>query len=470
MKVPARIPAAASLVGAPDRVVFKTHCRDVALSLLFALGLGACGSGGGSPVPMTYTIGGTIAGLSGTVVLQNNGGDDLTRSADGGFAFAIRANNGSNYSVTVRTQPVGKTCNVSNGSGTISNANVTSVRVNCAQSPPPYPPSSFITGITWAAASSIVRLAAGSDNWPTTWADDGDLYTAYGDGFGFTTPQVLSKLSLGLGKISGGPDAAIGTNIRSATGEQLGDGKSGKKPSGMLMVDGTLYMWARNANLDGTGCQLAWSQDHAVTWTWSSWKFNELGYCAFLEFGQNYAGARDQYVYIYSPDSASAYIAADRMILARVLKSAISDRNAYEFLVGLDGNGAPLWTTQIGQRGAVFTQSKLCLRSGISYNAALGRYLWWQQLPVNGSDTRFSGGFGIYDAPEPWGPWTTVYYTEQWDVGPGERGSFPPKWMSADGRTMYLVFSGDDSFSVRQATITTLAASLPLPPSNSVVD
>jgi len=68
---------------------------------------------------------------------------------------------------------------------------------------------------------------------------------------------------------------------------------------------------------------------------------------------------------------------------------------------------------------------------------------------------RFQGGFGIYDAPEPWGPWTTAFYTEEWDVGPGESSSLPTKWMSADGRTMHLVFSGNDSFSVRQATVTT---------------
>ena len=69
------------------------------------------------------------------------------------------------------------------------------------------------------------------------------------------------------------------------------------------------------------------------------------------------------------------------------------------------------------------------------------------------SDTRFEGGFGIYDAPEPWGPWTTAFYTEKWDVGPGEHGDFPAKWMSKDGRELYLVFSCEDSFSVRKATI-----------------
>jgi hypothetical protein len=33
------------------------------------------------------------------------------------------------------------------------------------------------------------------------------------------------------------------------------------------MVDGVLYLWARNAM---PGSQLAWSSDHAKTWTWSS--------------------------------------------------------------------------------------------------------------------------------------------------------------------------------------------------------
>jgi hypothetical protein len=43
-----------------------------------------------------------------------------------------------------------------------------------------------------------------------------------------------------------------------------------------------------------------------------------------------------------------------------------------------------------------------------------------------------------------------VFFTENWDVGPGENAHLPTKWMSADGRTAYLVFSGDDAFSVRR--------------------
>jgi len=60
----------------------------------------------------------------------------------------------------------------------------------------------------------------------------------------------------------------------------------------------------------------------------------------------------------------------------------------------------------------------------------------------------FAGGFGIYDAPEPWGPWTTVFFTPRWDTGPGETSSLPTKWMLPDG-TIHLVFSGDDCLSIR---------------------
>jgi hypothetical protein len=143
------------------------------------------------------------------------------------------------------------------------------------------------------------------------------------------------------------------------------------------------------------------------------------------------------------------------MVLARVPKVWLKERDAYEFFKDLGAKGQPVWTKAVAERGAVFTHKGKCYRSGISYNAALRRYLWCQGLPASRDPRgpRFDGGFGIYDAPEPWGPWTTVYYTEAWDVGPGETSSFPTKWISKDGKTLTLVFSGDDSFSVRQAKL-----------------
>jgi hypothetical protein len=209
-------------------------------------------------------------------------------------------------------------------------------------------------------------------------------------------------------------------------------------------------MFVRNV----ANSQLGWSTDQGRTWTWANWKFEtSFGCPTILNFGKAYAGARDNYVYVYSQDHDSAYERADRMVLARVPKDRLRERAAYEFFVSHKGDGSAKWSANINDRGAVFEHPGLCYRSSVTYNPALKRYLWCQTGP--GEDTRFAGGFGIFDAPEPWGPWTTVYYTPKWDVGPGETCSLPTKWMSADGKTVHLLFSGDDCFSVRKGMLKT---------------
>jgi len=91
-----------------------------------------CGGGGGGGTG-PFTIGGTVTGLTGTgLILQDNGGDDLTISANGSFTFktAIVAN--KPYLVTVSVPPgtPPQTCTVAAGSGTAT-ANVTTVVVTC---------------------------------------------------------------------------------------------------------------------------------------------------------------------------------------------------------------------------------------------------------------------------------------------------------------------------------------------------
>ena len=319
---------------------------------------------------------------------------------------------------------------------------------------PPADPSPVIVNVQWADPATIRAIGKDSDSWVMTWADDDDLYIAYGDGFGFA-PKLNAKVSMGFGKVSGSPTNFIGANIRSPD-EQYGDSKTGKKPASLLMVDGVLYLWVRNADNNGKECQLAWSTDHGVNWTWADWTFAEFGYCAFVNFGQNYADARDDYVYFVSHNYFHAYIYRDDFILTRVPKDQIRERSAYEFFVARNSDGGADWSANISERGVVFSHPGNARRSSITYDAGIGRYLWWQNLAPSDSsvDIRYEGGFAIFDAPEPWGPWTTAYYTEQWDVGPGEIGAFPSKWMSTDGKTIYLVSSTNDAFSVRRAELT----------------
>jgi hypothetical protein len=321
---------------------------------------------------------------------------------------------------------------------------------------PAYPPSPVIRTLEWAPAESIIRRAQDGDNWPVTWAEDDALYTTWGDGTGFV-PKVERKLGCGFARVTGSPEDFAGVNIRSPA-EQLGQGRNGKKGWGILCVDGVLYLWFGHADEKGGAAQLAWSRDHARTWTFADWQFPEFGLVGFVNYGKNYQSARDEWVYAYSHDGPLADTPADRFVLMRAPKDRLTERNAWQFFAGLTPGGRPRWTRSIARRGAVFTNPDGCLRSAMTYCAPLRRYLWWQQIPQppghrDRGDTRFEGSFAVYDAPEPWGPWTTAFFTEKWDVGPGEHGDFPAKWMSADGRTLHLVFSGEDSFSVRRATV-----------------
>ena len=347
----------------------------------------------------------------------------------------------------------------------------------------PYPPSTTITGLAWAPVETVICPARKADNWPITWADDGDQYTAYGDGWGFMDDFPRDqKLSLGFCKISGDPPGVSGVNVPS-DGEQKGGGAGGKKASGLLMVDGVLYMWIRNAEPgSGEQSQLAWSKDHARSWTWSDWRFAEFGYPCFLNFGKNYEGARDDYVYVYSPDTSSAYYETDDVVLMRVPRTRIAEHAAYEFFQALDKDGRAVWTADIRQRGSVFHFPGGCNRMDVTYNAGLGRYLMvMRSRPKMSSDAHLPdrssphgvNQFSVYDASEPWGPWTTVYYTEQWEgthlqdlqywQGWGESAHLPSKWMSADGKTIHLLFAGGaGGFSIRQATLTVAEAAQPL--------
>jgi hypothetical protein len=117
----------------------KTFLFLSCLCLASCFGCGMFGSdssspamGGGSASTTSITVGGTASKIAGTVVLQNNGGDDLTLSSDGTFNFQTASTEGASYNVTVKTQPVGRTCTVSNGSGTVGSSSIINVSIQCS--------------------------------------------------------------------------------------------------------------------------------------------------------------------------------------------------------------------------------------------------------------------------------------------------------------------------------------------------
>ena len=149
--------------GAPGMMAFGTPQGDNWVGV---------GTNSGAP---TYSVGGTISGLSGTVVLENNGGNDLSTSANGAFTFSTPLAEGAAYNVTVKTNPTGQTCTVTNPSGTMATANVTNVSVTCVtQVVPTYTVGGTISGLT-----GTVVLENNGGN---------DLSTSANGAFAFSTP------------------------------------------------------------------------------------------------------------------------------------------------------------------------------------------------------------------------------------------------------------------------------------------
>jgi hypothetical protein len=95
---------------------------------MIPLALAACGGSNDA------TIGGSVNGLNAnsSVVLENEGGDSLTVGSNGGFKFGAGLPAGSVYNVTVLTEPVGETCTLANGTGSVTAAGIPAIVVTCS--------------------------------------------------------------------------------------------------------------------------------------------------------------------------------------------------------------------------------------------------------------------------------------------------------------------------------------------------
>ncbi|MBU0829361.1 MAG: FG-GAP repeat protein [Gammaproteobacteria bacterium] len=126
----------------------------------------ACGGGGDSATPpppppppptpdVQHPVGGTVAGLNGTLVLANSTGGELTITASGSYSTQI--SQGAAYNITVRTQPTEQTCGVENGSGVVTGP-VTNILVTCTTNT--YAVGGTVSGLVGAVT---LQLNGGTD-------------------------------------------------------------------------------------------------------------------------------------------------------------------------------------------------------------------------------------------------------------------------------------------------------------------
>jgi hypothetical protein len=357
---------------------------------------------------------------------------------------------------------------------------------------PPQERSSFITGVSldWR------RYHQGSgDMWPITWGADDNLYGAAGDNRGSPmnfwrirgAPRVLPdpsshQIDWTLDLIDNLPlDPAV-----YCTDPRV-DPKWGLKPAGLLDVGGILYFaveahnygtdpaFTRQHNINGW---IITSTDYGCTWNRDATPVDfctgRLASCHFLQFGQGYEGARDEYVYAYFPaanDGNSYWENGDYLLLGRVPQQHILVRTAWEFFIGLDGT-TPRWDADDELAVPVFCYDHMTGEDHVSHNPGLGRYLLGNYGFVDDDvnprpnhqgtwpQSAYRSQLTLYEAVEPWGPWRLFYQDDNWGTYGNYQPSFPTKWMSEDGQTLFMVSSGtydDYCFTVQRLVLEALA-------------
>ena len=296
----------------------------------------------------------------------------------------------------------------------------------------------------------------------------------------FKHGELQKAVGKTIARIEGGENDYCATNLNGGVNPESGttawpdEGTKGGKCYGIISIDlsecggrkGTLYL-LRAGWRSGTDMfrqtELWKSTDHGLTWVYGDvrWTFDgsEGFFCpTFCQFGKDYDGGGD-YVYVYAPQVTQS-VSSDpwnvqrpgRISLIRCKKQDLEDIKRYQYFTGLSEDGSPVWSENISDRKAVFTDDRNgVMRTSIIYNSGIGRYILITQQVSRKYDE--NGHIGIYEAPKPWGPWKTVLFANPWHIGLHQVDqkkktvywNIASKWLSTDGKRFVLVYTGPDS-------------------------
>jgi hypothetical protein len=234
--------------------------------------------------PPVYSIGGTIVDLTGSssgLVLQDNGGDTFTPTANGAFTFATNVEGGEPYSVAISQQPTSpaQNCSVANGTGTAI-GNVSNVVIDCGHeewgwmSGSSAPGAFGVYGTLGVAASTN---APGARQNPVTWTDLFGNFWMFG-GYGFDSVGTLEpmndlwKYSHGQWTGMGGSSVAGASGVYGTLGVASASNVPGARFQAAFWSNGNGEVWMFGGNgFDSTGVELPlndlWKFSNGE-WTW----------------------------------------------------------------------------------------------------------------------------------------------------------------------------------------------------------
>jgi len=344
----------------------------------------------------------------------------------------------------------------------------------------PFKQSKELVGILFTGVHSDYRAA---DTWYPSWASDDNLYSPWTDG-----------QTDGMNSSSGGPNATTGQAVMigndplnleiKALGTTKGNPRpyEGRYPCGSLVYNGVwyygTYCLGPSGSVEHDGMRWNWpvlgpipgfriSTDYGKTWTDSphtpaSPLFPEpakfmgplkIGSPKFVDFGKNMEHSPDGKAYLVGygaeendpkPRYANlSWISGDQIYLTRVLPSIenINDESKYEYFAGHDNDGKPIWSYDFEDIRPLLEWNNNMGCVTITYNAPLKKYL---MCITDGWPTVAKMNSYILESDKITGPWKLVTYMKEF----GEQGyflNFPSKFISKDGLTLWLCYSGNFS-------------------------
>lgn len=335
------------------------------------------------------------------------------------------------------------------------------------------------------------HLGGAADNFHMTWAMDDRLLVSMNDGW-LAEPKNYYNSRLAV--LNGEPHNAIFSDVAGYPDLRPPRGEQRYYAFGTLALDGHIYQFLSNWNHTGRlpdgssppgfrfiGAKLIYSPDNGRTWcnqdgstpvVWEgrnnrsrkTFVFFEEDQDAFsqlsvLQMGRNYEHNRDGYVYVYAPNG-NLEGTMNELVMFRVPKSQILNRSAYEYFAGQQTSGDARWSSDIDARKPVCTFPQGWVNTkrhpwawlpSVCYNAPLGLYMMtnWATGPGPAPDREWfqkPSYLGFWVAPNPWGPWRQIHEETAWLPG-GDAAArcyssiIAPKWMSADGKSFWLVWS-----------------------------
>ena len=355
----------------------------------------------------------------------------------------------------------------------------------------PFEQSTELRGIRFLGYKSGFHVG---DTWYPSWAEDGRLYSPFTDG---SCPRLDggSELSIsdgnapqgyGLEHTSTGQAVMEGDDPMHLVIYSLGLSHTsslpyhGRYPCGSLVYNKVWYYGTYcldpagstpygdktyNWPWMGPFVGFRYSEDYGRTWkdcphTPAAPLFGEsglhgspvkLGSPHFVDFGKNMQYSPDGKAYLVAHGADiddtkwrfynDSWITGDQLYLIRVTPTIENMNNAstYEFYAGKDNSGNALWTHDFKKIKPLLEWNNNMGCVTVTYNEPLKKYL---MCVTDGGNTCARMNTYFLESDQLTGNWKLISYLKDF----GEQAyfvNFPSKFISEDGKTAWLLYSGN---------------------------